>query len=442
MDKKIAIYNLGQLGVDVVRDATHLDDGAFTTAQNAQVDSVQGIGGIRKRDGMTRLNASALAGSVRGLIGLPLPDRTTLTRTFWLPLNDASSNTFKKSTDGTSWVDQTTPTKAVREVNGGIEVAIAMGDYQRIWQGFADKLYYPGNDYTGGTTAPTLHSWDGTTDLLIATIPDNPKEALRPKCITSLLPYSPTQLLVATADDGTGTGNGRTRILLLDLTSGTMQQIGQETDLIAGHIVGGLLLWQGRIWISFRNANGGIALTTYYARPGDATWTLDDSFGTAHGYCSGLVIFKGNLYQGSGADVGANGLIRKRTTGAVWSTEHTSDGTGAGNYCGPLIVAADESKIFAYRNSVSGGAAPQIRIMESTDGTTWSTSYDISANLSNSYTRSGMPFRDSNGDIYWPLSAGSVPSVGGLLKRTNAGAWSIVLSGLNNVRGALGITYS
>jgi hypothetical protein len=119
-----------------------------------------------------------------------------------------------------------------------------------------------------------------------------------------------------------------------------------------------------------------------------------------------------------------------------------TDGNGAGNSVGPMIVTADGGTILAFRNSVSGGTAPMIVILRSVDGVVWVVDFSISNLLSNEYGRSGMPLLDpdSDGDIYWPLASGSSGAgKGGLLKRSAAGAWSVVLSNLPNVRGPLGI---
>ena len=126
---------------------------------------------------------------------------------------------------------------------------------------------------------------------------------------------------------------------------------------------------------------------------------------------------------------------------------YTSDGTGAGNSAGRSSSRPDGGTLLAFRNSVSGGAAPQVGILQSVDGFTWTTAYNISEALGDGYGRSGMPLRDDNGDIYWPLASGGAHAPGGLLKRTARGswppiadgAWSVVLSEIPSIRGPIGI---
>lgn len=439
MGGKLNIYNLGDLGVVVDKSPIHEQDGELLRAQNAQVDSVGALGGIRKRDGLAKLNASALAGQVTGLLSLPLPDERTKVTTFLLALEPVNSNLWKSSTDGVSWSDVTTsPSRHVSSTNSGIESATTqIPSWNTIICSQGGKLYYPGNDYTNDTTAPNIHVWDGTTDATIATIPDNPATpAARPESVTSIVPYDETRLVVCTADRGTSPGYSR--VFLLDTVTGKITQVGRETTLWAGWIVNGVCVFQGKIWVGGQNTSGGLASKVYYARPEDATWTLDNTFGTAHGYITGMAVFQGNLFVSFAADVGANGDVYQRTHLGVWTEVYASNGTGAGNNVSSLIVNADGTKMFAYQNKVSGGTTPLISILETSNGTVWSTSYDISANLSDSYTKPGAPLLDANGHIYWPLASGSAGTVGGLLKRTSAGVWSVILSALTNIRGPLG----
>lgn len=441
MGGKLDLYNLGSRGVVLDKSRIHQDDGELLRAQNWQTDAVGERGGLRRRDGFRAINATPLAGPVVGGLGIPLPDRSALQRVLYLPMNGGAS-TFKTSIDGTTWADTVQPAGCVTEAQIGLEAGgIIVADYPMIWQGFRDQLYYPADDYVvNGPALPSIHAWDGRDDVTIARVPPNPHGGVAGGFgVTSLVPYSPSQMLVAVADRNSA-GQGRARVLLLDLRNGGLSQLGPDTDLDSGRIVAGLVRWQGRVWISGINGSGAGPLTTYAIRPGDRTWTLDDTFSTSHGYCTGLAVFRGELYQGSGADVGAHGLIRKRTNSGVWSTVYTSDGTGAGNYVGPLIVTADGARILAFQNSVTGGAAPQLRLIQSPDGAVWTQVYDVTTATNNSHAKSGMPYLDDNGDIYWPIaSGGSGFGQGGLLKRTNAGAWSVLLSALTTVRGPLGI---
>lgn len=60
MPGKLNIYNLGDLGIDLVGSPVHIADGALVQAQNAAVSQNQGEHGLKKRFGMAKLNATAL----------------------------------------------------------------------------------------------------------------------------------------------------------------------------------------------------------------------------------------------------------------------------------------------------------------------------------------------------------------------------------------------
>ena len=180
---KLNIYSLGEKGVNTSKSPVHLEDGELTTAQNWHPDPE---GAIRSRDGLTKLNSSALAGTVTGMIGVPLPDRTALTSRLYVPIDNDVGGThdldaFRTSTDGTSWSTVATsviPKPQEGERLGTFNNAGVFSAALR-WASLNNKMYYAGNDYVatsdGGTfTPPTIHVWDGTTDYILCEIPDSP----------------------------------------------------------------------------------------------------------------------------------------------------------------------------------------------------------------------------------------------------------------------------
>lgn len=70
----IKLYNFGQFGVNVDASDLHMQEGQLRRAQNMVNNTLGFGGGIMNRPGLTRFNASALAGPVLGGIGVPLPD--------------------------------------------------------------------------------------------------------------------------------------------------------------------------------------------------------------------------------------------------------------------------------------------------------------------------------------------------------------------------------
>lgn len=74
MPGKIDIYNLGQVGVDLVDSPVHKRDGALISAQNAAHRQEEAEGGLTKRAGMDLLNAIAAAGAVNAMFVVRLTD--------------------------------------------------------------------------------------------------------------------------------------------------------------------------------------------------------------------------------------------------------------------------------------------------------------------------------------------------------------------------------
>lgn len=70
--ESIKLYNYGSQGVNVDASDLHMEDGELRKAQNVIHNVLGKEGGITNRDGLSRFNASAAAGSILGGIGVPL----------------------------------------------------------------------------------------------------------------------------------------------------------------------------------------------------------------------------------------------------------------------------------------------------------------------------------------------------------------------------------
>lgn len=432
--KPTNVYNLGSEGVNVDTDDVHLRDGELRSAQNLQIDPAGGLGGVRRRDGMANLNASALAGSVTGVIALPLPDRSQLARYFYAPIDGESSNRWRKSSDGTTWANAPSEGEIPQAATDLSIVTYGITDGVKRalrWQGFNNKLYYPGSDYSSLTTAPTIHVWDGTTDYELVTCPKNPYTTNGNTAgILSIVPYSPTELLVSTYDQ-TDVPHGR--VLMLSITTGRIITIGPETDLPGW--TQNLVVWNGRVWGGFSAGNSAVSATVRWARPEDVTWTTDVTLGASLYNVVDLVVFLGNLYIGTETQSSVSAVIQKRTPEGTWSTVLTGKPDFNPNYFGPFITDQAGTTLFAFDNSVDNVTVFK-RIIKTTDGSTWALEYDVHTNVGASYNQAGMPVRDPNtGDIYWPVESASAS--GKILKRTNAGVWSIVDTAA--LRGPIGV---
>lgn len=439
MGGKLNVYDMALKGVNVTEDPIHLTDGELTKAQNLQIDPVLKRGAVRRRDGLARLNGAALAGAVTGLAPLPLPDLSTLTRYFYEAWDDAltgpTANTFRTSPDGAVW---TTGVLAVRPQRAAqLPAAINPAEMAVKWSVLRNKLYYPGNDYTetGASATPmTIHVWDGTADFVLCLIPIHPSFnfGADTQGVLAITPYS-SELLILTTVDGNG-ATARGRVMILDITSGQITQLGVETALTGAPL--GLLVYNGRIFIGtfIGNLTAG---KVFSLRLGDATLT-DSGLVLALGEgVTDMIVFLGDLYVGTSAGwPAANAIpshIKKFTTSTgAWSTAATNGSTALGNRYGPFILSSDGLTAFCFFCTRGG----QQDILKSTDGAAWTSDYDITVNVGATFIQSGRPVRDANGDIYWVIYNSS--QAGKIIKRTAAGVWSIADSAANiQVRGPL-----
>ena len=93
MAGKLSVYDMALHGVNTTTSPIHLTDGELTKAQNWQTDPTLADGCIRRRDGMVKLNSSAMAGSVKGFIALPLPSLPLIRRRNFVKLASVSTRT-------------------------------------------------------------------------------------------------------------------------------------------------------------------------------------------------------------------------------------------------------------------------------------------------------------------------------------------------------------
>ncbi len=429
---------MAEKGVNVTKSPIHLEDGELTKAQNWQTDPTLADGAIRRRDALVKLNSSALAGAVKGLIALPYPDNFTTARTFYAAIDDATTNTWRVSTTGAaaSWstITDSTLRKAQNSVNVGGTATFGVLRGLQNWASHNHKIYFPGQDYNspaeaGTNTPPTVYSWDGTTALKLFTAPPEPNcypnsGTSGVTAVTSIVPYSKTELLIGVLSRAVASSRYFGSLLLYDTVTGALEQLGSATSL-QGELIFAPYVFQNRIWLAstYFDLIGNINHIRWI-RPGDSAWTTDADFHAASIGGTTMAEFLGDLYLGTHSAAATVATIRKRTTATgAWSTVKSTDGVGTGQYIGPLIVTADGLTILAFYNT-NNGTAPVLRILSSTDGTTWVTDLDIDADLGATHFVSGIPYLDSDGSIYWPIRKSD--DTGFIKKRTSAGVWSTV----------------
>jgi hypothetical protein len=70
----LQVYTLARVGVNLVDDPLVLVDGALTLGQNAQTSPEGSDGGLLKRAGMSKINATAAPASLLAILSLPFLD--------------------------------------------------------------------------------------------------------------------------------------------------------------------------------------------------------------------------------------------------------------------------------------------------------------------------------------------------------------------------------
>lgn len=72
MGKVLKVYNIGSLGIDIVNSPIHVADTSLLECQNAQTSPDDAELGLRKRDGMVKINSIAASGTLKAVINIPV----------------------------------------------------------------------------------------------------------------------------------------------------------------------------------------------------------------------------------------------------------------------------------------------------------------------------------------------------------------------------------
>ena len=463
MSAKLNLYNLGSAGVNVDKSPIHKEDGELLRAQNCIIDPLGVEGGIRKRPGLLKVNSVAAAGAIQGITPVPIAKPTTrrLLAGQWTSDTVTAWNT---STDGFA----TSPT------TGGPDTFDATNALprspQKVWTNFAsvstrygpftgtpaltyrNRFYYAGNDYTVGTSAPTIHMWDGTTDYLLANIPDNPDDAGATSSAILCMIAADQRIYLTTYDGGTGGASLKGRIFELSPETGALVQLGSRFPISPDteKIPYRLAWYGGRIWTRTWGSSV-IHARTYYIRPGiDTDWTMHNLTADAFSnWCVGMASFQGQLYM-STMDQEALGarVIVLSTLGAYSTSKQalSADSSpgftlGAINHFGELVVF--ENNLYAtYYNRVgvtSATTGVRTARIYKYDGTSWTVVYNPAAD-----TATSVPFQNSlihNGVLYLLSTHLDKTTATNIILSTPDGTtWTDVSSGLdNNSSGAFGV---
>lgn len=431
MSGKLNVYRIGQGGVNLVKDPLHLSDDEVTQAQNAEIQSdtnTGGEGGLSKRNGLSVLNGSALSGSISGMFGLPI--LTTYTRTLYAARGSQDSNTFRTTTNGTSFSSVTTPLAGTLQSQWTDENAAR--DAHRFAT-FKNLILYPGNNYTKGTDNPEIDVYDGTTSQIVSRINIGPSSNGSPA-------YSITDMLVANGkvyigvhDPGGSGANIAGRVLVYDPITGKIQQVmnafGPGTGEQTGGAPSALCYYQGQLYVGLNGSTTTDGIGTIVRGYPDigTTWTSDVA--NLSGHIASICAFKGDLYVGTMSSVSSVAKIYKRTsTTAAYTGVYSSSFAGENSFMGNLIVYVDE----LYATEYSGGGdtdAVIIHIKKSTDGASYTTDRDVDSTdsgVAGNIPTNALLF---GADLFITFRATTAAGTNGFIDRKSGGTWSKVDTG-------------
>lgn len=457
----LSVYNLGRKGCNVDRDPVQLEDGELTKAQNLTVDQLGADGGVRKRPGLVKINSVAAAGSIVGAIGVPL--NKIATRTFLAGQWTGATGAWNVSTDawatgGTSGGPNGYDASATPRIPSNVWTNLAdSNSRQRAFAGrpsclYKNRFYYAGNDYTLGTTAPTIRVWDGTTDFLLTTIPYNPDIASTTAASAVLCMIAANgKIYLSTYDGGQYSANTvKCRLWQLDPENGGLIQLGSRFPFDGARSPYALCWWQKRLWT--RTFTGGVSATslTYYMRPGvDTDWTLDNTSSGAQ-TCTEMIVYQGQLYFATMSDQATAPIVQVRSQLGVYSTSKTAALNEGGSvpvmasfgrygHFGAMAVFGGNLYV-TYFNWEAGDLDRHIRIYKF-DGTTWTVVYNPAVNHA-----TAVPYQTAlvhNSVLYFQSSPAfdSSNNVNQMLKTTNGSSWTVINSTqlANNSSSALGV---
>lgn len=440
MGGQVNNYNFGGEGVNIVKDPLQMSEGEASQLQNAELVPDQtkgGDGSLSKRGGLLALT-SALAGSILGFVSLPL--QTTFTRTLYCGLGTAAANTAVKTTDGTTWTAVSTLLRPAAQHSKHIVPhtgQTALLTCQRRGVSYQKQIYYSGDDYTVGTTAPPITMWDGTNAIQSFRVPTGQNsDGTPPTAVTDMLAAN-GKIYFAVVELAAGTSSFHAgRVMCFDPRTNTVSQVanaigGQTGEVSDDAGIPTCLAWyQGKLWMGLHPSNSGNADvgSVYWCYPDvDATWTVDVT--NLNGKPNSLIEFGGSLYVATSLSDGIGTITKRLVTTGAWSDKDTK---AAGEY---TQLQQFNSKLYAVRyfDDVADG----VDIMESSDGASWASVRDIYATDASSTKVRSTGSIVFGTDLFYAFHPLTDPATGtdGFIMRLRSGTWSKIYSG--NVSGPM-----
>lgn len=420
--------SFGVDGVNIVIDPLKLKESEATQLQNAELLPDETTGGnfaLKQRAGFQALNGSAMTGSVLGGTGWPL--KTTYTRTLYAARQTEDSNTWKTSTNGTSWTD--TPTPAALAVDTKYADENNKRNARRI-AAFRTYILYPGNGYTQDTDNPIVVIWDGAASVTVTAIPtpgsiSNSSAAPQYAIVDMLMAEGKLYLL--THEPGGSSTHNCGQVLQLNLDTGVLRQVASAFSGSSPEIDGGapscMAFYKGQLFVGLNGeaTTDGIGKIVRCFPDVDTAWTVDVSNLTSH--VSSLAVFLGKLYAGTQSSATNPEKIYERSpTAGTWSAVFTGIAGGGGNgHCTSLFVQS--SVLYAVHYHAT---APTIHIKSSSDGSTWATSRDVDASDGGVAGLLPGSMATLSNKLYVVFRSSTVSATDGFIMQLASGTWTKV----------------
>lgn len=397
MAGKIDIYNLGELGVDVVKSPLHQSDGDLIQAQNAMPDPSGLEGGIRKRDGMTKLNAIALTGTIEGAYSVPLPMPGG--RRYYVGIGNLE---WYVSIGGvTGWAGGVTTPTPVTGRNNLIS--------------FRGRMFY-GRETA--SSAAMVRVWDGVTDNVLARMPPTPDPAgpVVTDHIGAMWIHR-GELYAFTWSNASSYG----QVYKVDLVTGAVVRVGATESSSEGFYREVGLVYLDSSWIL--GAHDIAAVSTPSVRTikkaGEA-FSVDHVQAAPHLRFDGGAVYRGDLYVGTATINANNPIIEKRDVETeAWTTSDTAVGSAGVGVNSFRCFAVFDDKLFCVQHS-SGGNVLKIRMF---NGTVWATDHDMIL-AGRLYGEPGSILAE-NDALYVTFR-----DTGYVMRRDLAGVWTLVTTTL------------
>jgi hypothetical protein len=398
MGGKLDIYNLGENGVDVVKSPLHQADGDLIQAQNAMPDPAGLEGGIRKRDGLARVNAAPLTGAIEGAINVPLPAPGTRTYYFGLCSQGGvpPANTWQSSIGGASgWTGRSTPSlpRAADYAFPGTAGSTMMQpclSYRR-------RFYFVPDDPAAAEPS-MIRVWDGAVDSILCRIP----EIAGVEGIPSYLWMHDGELYCAVPS--------AFAVFKVDIVTGSIQRIGGslDPDLPYGGCahLNGIFVW----------GLGNVSATgqVWRLRPGETSFTLDRTAAGAVSYYMHGAVFNGDLYLGTWGQAVAAVVDKRQASNDAWSASLTGAALGGSMFT--AFAVFNDLLFCVYRSATE-------LLIKKFDGSSWTTDLDVlGAGYPNSYPAGVLA--ETNALFFAFAATEAAHPDAYVLRRTTAGVWS------------------